>query len=764
VLIPVRRAGAWPETIGRLLIVTGAAALLVAASVLPVASIVGIAARNTAQTFNTLPVGQLGAAPVRSVLYDSAGNVITYLYPYDVYRVPVSFDQIATVMRHAIVAIEDSSFYSQGALDPRGTVRALLHNSGGSGLQGASTIAQQYVKNVKVLQAGNNQDAVQKAVYPDLRRKIQDLRLAANVEHELTQDQLLASYLNVAYFNNNAWGIEVASQVYFSEDASQLTLPQAALLAGIVQSPTAYDPVTNPGPAKDRRNTVLQKMWQQHYISRAAYLAAAKMPIVLKRSYAPLHTGCTSPQAAAAAFFCDYVQHVLEIDYPSVWKAINDTGGLAIYTTMNARDQSAADNAVSRVEPLNSGANPGHNADAEVLIQPGTGAIRAIAENRSYGNGPGQTYLDYAVNTQYGGSSVGVQTGSSSKIFTLIAALEQGVPFGHTISIQNPEVIGPFHSCKGQWVPPFQFNNAEAAFQGSETYQLGEATVESVNTYFVNLEKQVGLCNVVKAAVSMGMTRADGTSLLSPDPKLGGNAGLSADNVSSFTLGAVGVSPMSMAAAYATVASGGVYCSPQAIAKIVVMSSGKQLPVRSVGCHQAIPAGVAAAANYLLQRVLQSPGTAAGRGIPGRHDAAKTGTANGGYYAAFAGWTPTLAAYVSVFNPVNPTTSGAMLGARSCYASDPLYGYSNVCPGQMFGNNAPGATWELTFLHADLGANVPFPAPPGSYFSQGGGFGPPTSDCNPPNTGGGPTPTPSPSSSCNTGKRKPPAPTPTPSP
>ena len=133
---------------------TIAAALLVAAAVLPVASIAGIAARDTAQTFNTLPVGQLGAAPVRSVLYDSQGNVISYLYPYDVYRVPVGFDQIAPVMRNAIVAIEDSGFYSQGALDPRGTVRALLHNSGSGGLQGASTIAQQYVKNVKVLQAG----------------------------------------------------------------------------------------------------------------------------------------------------------------------------------------------------------------------------------------------------------------------------------------------------------------------------------------------------------------------------------------------------------------------------------------------------------------------------------------------------------------------------------------------------------------------------------------------------------------------------------
>jgi membrane peptidoglycan carboxypeptidase len=729
VLIPVRRAGGAPEIVGRIIVMAVAAGLLLAAATLPFVGIVGVAAKDTANTFNTLPVGKLGAAPVRSALYDSTGNVITYLYPYDVYRVPVSYNQIAPIMREAIVAIEDSSFYNQGALDPRGTVRALLHNSGGSGLQGASTLAQQYVKNVKVLEAGDNQHAINLAVYPDFRRKVQDLRLAATVEHELTQDQLLASYLNVAYFENNAWGIQVAADVYFSEDASQLTLPQAALLAGIVQDPSEYDPVTNPAAATTRRNTVLYRMYQLHYVSKAAYQAAAKSPIALIRSYAPLHTGCTSPEAAPSAFFCDYVQHVLSLDYPSVWKAVNDSGGLGIYTTLNAQDQQAAEDAVNSVEPPYSSANPGNNADAEVLLQPGTGAVRALAVNRTYGSGPGQDSIDYAVNSQYGGDPYGVQTGSSSKIFTIITALEQGVPFGHTISIQNPETIGPFFNCQGDYVAPTKFNNAEAAFKGSETYEFGEATVESVNTYFVNLEKQVGLCNVVKTAVAMGMTRADGTPLLQPDKSLNLP---SADSVSSFTLGAVGVSPMNMAAAYATVASGGVYCSPQPIEKIEVISSGRQLPVQSAGCHQAIPAGVAAAANYLLQRVLDSPGTAAGRDTFGHYAAAKTGTANGGYYAAFAGWTPTLASYTSVFNPIDPTGRGAMIGSNSCYRD--VYGES--CPGQMFGDMAPGATWEETFTHADLGANVPFPNAPGSFFSLGDGFAAPTSSCGTGNNAG----------------------------
>jgi membrane peptidoglycan carboxypeptidase len=762
VLIPLRRAGAAPAAVGRIILLAVAAALLVAAAWLPLAGVVGVAAKDAATTFNTLPVGQLGAAPVRSVLYDSEGDVITYLYPYNVYRVPVSFNQVAPVMRNAILAIEDSSFYSQGALDPRGTVRALLHNSGGSGLQGASTLAQQYVKNVKVLEAGNNRKDQFLAVYPNLQRKIDDLRLAASAEHRLTPNQLLASYLNVAYFDHQAYGIEVAAQVYFSEDASQLTLPQAALLAGIVQAPTQYDPIAHQAASTARRNTVLTRMWQLHYVSKAAALAAEKSPIVLTRSYAPLHTGCTSPQAAGAAFFCDYVEHVLQLDYPSIWNAVNTTGGLAIYTTMDVVDQVAADNAVSYVQPENSGANPGNNADAEVLIQPGTGAVRAIAQNQPYGSGPGQTYLDYGVNEQYGGGSVGVQTGSSSKIFTLITALKQGYPFGHPISIQNPQVIGPFSSCKGQYVAPFKFSNAEAAFQGTQTWQLGEATVQSVNTYFVNLEKQVGLCNVVQTAASMGMTRADGTSLLSADPKLGGTAGLSADNVSSFTLGSVGVSPMDMAAAYASVAAGGVYCAPQAIEKIEVMGTSKTLPVKPPSCSQAMSPGVAAAANYLLQRVLQSPGTAAGRDTFGRIAAAKTGTANGGYYAAFAGWTPILAGYVSVFNPIDPTTGGAMIGSRACYRD--IYGEN--CPGQMFGDNAPGATWEETFLHADLGPSIAFPGPPGSYFYLGDGFAAPIS-CSAPTGGNNPPPTTPPAgnngnnNNCPGGKPTP-GPTPTP--
>lgn len=720
-----RRAGAvYLGTAARLTLITAAAALLLAAVFFPVLGITGIAIRDAANTFITLQVGKLGAAPVRSILYDAENQPIAYVYPYNVYRVPVAFNQIAPVMRNAIVAIEDDSFYTQGALDPRGTLRAIVSTGSGAQLQGASTIAQQYVKNVKVLQAGNNKHAKLEAIYPDLQRKVQQLRLAIDVEHELTPQALLASYLNVAYFDNNANGIQVAAQVYFSKNASQLTLPEAALLAGIVQSPTAYNPFKHPAAALQRRHDVLARMWQLHYISKATALATERSPLGLKYSSAPLTAGCATPSRANTGFFCEYVEYVLRLDYPAVWDQIQTSGGLAIRTTLNVKDQRAANNAVKYVEsPNKSALNPNHNADTEVLMQPGTGYVRAIAENRTYG--AAGTYYDYAVNSQYGGDPNGVQTGSSSKIFTLITALKQGLPFGHTIKIKAPAFVGPMATCYGQSVPAAQFQNAEGPTSGTQVWQMAEATALSINLYFVNLENEVGLCNVVKTAVDMGMTRADGTSLMKYDHALRNN-GIPAYDISSFTLGAVGVSPMSMAAAYASVAARGMYCAPEAITKIDVMATHQQLPVRKPDCRRDMSKGVADAANYILQGTLTQPGaTAANRSIPGySHVAAKTGTANGGYYAAFAGYTPRLVSYTSVFNPVSPHRYAMVGPYGACYRDVPQLG-GFQCPGQMYGDNAPGATWEETFMHAELGPDVSFVYPPNSFFSEGNGWGAP---------------------------------------
>jgi membrane peptidoglycan carboxypeptidase len=708
------------------------AGLLVAAVAVPVIGAVGVATRNMANAFNTLKVASLGQIPSRSELLTANGKLIAYYYPNNIYRVPVSYNQIAPVMREAIVAIEDSRFYVSGAFDLRATLRAIaadLHH--GSSLQGASTIAQEYVKNALVLTATTPQEQAA-AVADTLGRKIRELKMAADVEHEMTHDQLLTALLNVAYYDNSAYGIQVAAERYFSTSAADLTLPEAAMLAGLVRDPNFYDPITDPAQSIDRRNTVLTSMAEVGYITQQQAAAAEKLPLGLNESAAPLAEGCTSPSAASYAFFCDYVMSEMQHNsaYAKAYAELNTTGGLKIYTTLIPQDQNAANTAVNWVLPANNGYyNPNNDVDTEAMIQPGTGRIRAIAVDRIYGTGPGETNVDYAVPTQYDGGT-GVQTGSSSKIFTLLTALKQGVPFGFSQAIVSPSTIGPYFNCQGGPTAPFTVHNAEGAGKG--TFTLYNGTTQSINVFYAHLEQKVGLCNVVQTAVSLGMTFANGGSLLKPDKALGQE---SADNDPSFTLGAVPVSPLSMADAYATVAARGIYCAPVAISQIL-NPSGASLPVMSANCHRVLPAAVADAANYILQGVLVSPGTAAGRGI-NVPAAAKTGTANGGYYAAFAGYTPYLTGYVSVFNPTDPTTGGAMINGNSCYRENPVFGGQLDCPGQMFGDNAPGATWQMSFLRANVGNGAAFVGVPADspFFSMGTGISSPK-PVNP-NPGGG---------------------------
>jgi membrane peptidoglycan carboxypeptidase len=369
---------------------------------------------------------------------------------------------------------------------------------------------------------------------------------------------------------------------------------------------------------------------------------------------------------------------------------------------------------------------PGNNVASEVLMQPGTGDVKAIAEDRPYGTGSGQTEVDYAVNSQYGGG-IGVQTGSSSKLFTLITALEQGIPFGYSANVPYSATVGGFTNCQGAPAGnspgPGQWHVVNADPGDHGTYTLYTGTTSSINTFYAQLEKKVGLCNVVHTAAALGVTFANG------DPLLTGGPGVSsADNVPSFTLGAVNVSPMSMAAAYATAASGGIYCAPVVLTK-VVNDDGKSLPVPSAGCHRVIPQDVASAVNYILQGVFTAKGaTGAGLGpIPGYQTAGKTGTSNaqagssgtGTPYAAFAGYTTNLAGYVSVFNQTLPEQN-LMGGSAAVYRS---WTGSYQSPGEMYGANAPGSVWRATFNSASLGASVPFGTLPhsSSLFSKGNG-------------------------------------------
>ncbi|MDR2987544.1 MAG: penicillin-binding protein [Nocardiopsaceae bacterium] len=709
-----------PKTIGLLAALALAAGTLTAVAALPVVGAAGIAVKNAAQTFNDLPVKGLGQVPTRSEILDSSGKVIASYYPRGIYRDPVKWHKIAPVMRNAIIAIEDYRFWKHGAFDLHGTLRAIYSTVSGNQVQGGSDLAQQYVKNACILTAKTKAAAQQCTAFSPAR-KITELRIAANVARRMSKPQLLTAYLNVAYFDNQAYGIKVASEVYFSVPPSELTLTQAALLAGIVESPTRYDPFANPQNALQRRAQVLHAMAEHGYISWATERRAVKAPLGLHRSNVPLQTGCAGAKIKNAAFFCDYVMSVMKVNpaYKEAYHRMQTVGGLKIHTTLSPQDQRAATNAVNYVVPARKPYyNPGYNVNTEVMIQPGTGYVKAIAVDRPFGYGPGETAVNYAVDSKFNGGA-GVQTGSSSKIFTLVAALKKGIPFGYSLDVHDNMTVGGFTDCHGNYVAPFTVQNADGNEGGKIPLYFG--TTMSINAFYVDLESKVGLCSVVRTAASMGLHRADGTSLLRTIGKYG-QAGYepAADGLASFTLGSVNVSPMSMAAAYATVASRGVYCRPIAIKRITDLH-GHNLPVQGAACHRVMSTGVADAANYVLRGVLEN-GTAGGRNTLGREAAAKTGTANQGYYAAFAGYTPTLAGYVSVFNPLNPTTTGAMLGYRSTYRAYPG-GYPNS-PGQMFGDDAPGATWQYSFERANLGRPLDFIHPPGFYFSMGTGSAP----------------------------------------
>jgi membrane peptidoglycan carboxypeptidase len=736
------------SVLGRLVAFAVAGGVLAAAMVIPVVAATGVLVRNEADKFTTLSLNTNGL-PQRSQILDRNGHLLAYVYGVDVPyyksatkasvlhyfgwdRQPVSYDQIAPNMVNAVVAIEDSRYWQHGAIDLRGTIRAGVNDFQHKPVQGGSTIAQQYVKNVLLLAAekANNSKAVQAAAATTLSRKLNELRMAVAAEHQQSKQQIVAGYLNNAYFGNFAYGIEAAAETYFGISAAKLSMTQAAMLAGIVENPSAYDPRRHPDLALQRRNTVLARMAQTNNGLTAADAAAAEAKPLGLKFFIP-QSGCQSNSVGSAGYFCQYVEEVF-LRNPAYGKTPMDrakllaTGGLKIYTTLNPRDQRAANRAVNYVEPARSSFyNPGRNADTEAVVQPGTGRIMAIAQNRPYGTGRGETEISYAVNTAYGGSS-GVQTGSSSKLFTLITALKKGYPFGFQMSVPGSTTVTGYTNCQGGpagYDPssgqPGAFNvtNAEGP-QSDSTQSLYTGTTQSVNVFYAMLEQQVGLCDVVKTAASMGLTRANGTSLFSRD---GGQD--SADNIPSFTLGSVNVSPLSMAAAYATVAARGMYCAPIAIAKILD-NTGKGMPVPSANCRRAFPAEVADAVSYILQGVLTN-GTASNLGgLAGRQAAGKTGTSNvegggGTPYAAFAGYTPNLVGYVSVFNPISPT-GRTMTGLTACYRPE---GGGQECPGEMFGANAPGSTWHMTFDYAALGKVTYFvPVPPDSpFYAKGDG-------------------------------------------
>ncbi|MDX3575487.1 transglycosylase domain-containing protein [Streptomyces sp. FL07-04A] len=612
------------------------AGAVLAGIALPAFGALGLAAKGSVESFDELPAN-LKTPPLsqRTTILDSEGGQIATVYSRD--RTVVDLKNVSPYMQKAIVAIEDSRFYEHGAVDLKGVLRALNKNVQNSGVsQGASTLTQQLVKNVAVEEAGDDPTKVAQATQQTIGRKIKELKYAIQLEEELSKKKILENYLNITFFGEQAYGVEAASQRYFSTHAKSLTLPQAALLAGIVQSPSRYDPVNDEAEATKRRNTVLKRMAEVGDISEAEAATAQKAPLGLKVKKPK--NGCITA-VKGASFFCKYVERVFLSDpvfgktkeeRAKVW----NQGGLTIRTTLDPQSQkSVQDSLKDHVYKSDK------VAGAATLVEPGTGKILGMGQSKPYGYGKNETEYNYSVNASMGGSNFGFPTGSTFKPFVAAAALEEGRPPNQSYSapyqMAYPDTV---QTCSSKpWTndgrPKYTLENESASEKGP--YQLQKAMELSVNTYFVQMLADIGMCPVVKMTDKLGVVQGNGTKV----PEV----------PSSMTLGSTGLSPLTMASAYAAFASRGMYCTPIAIESITQTVGGtkKSLEVPKSTCSRAMSEKTADTINTLLSGVVDS-GTGKQAGLSGRDNAGKTGTTDSRKNAWFVGYTPNLSGAVWV--------------------------------------------------------------------------------------------------------------------
>src|SRR5438270_11231683 len=647
------------QALTRLLVFSAVAGLVLAGVLLPLVGGAGLFARNATVSFNNLPADlKAPPPPERSRLLAADGSTLAEFFTED--RVNVPLAQVAPIMQKAIIAIEDIRFFSHGAVDLQGTMRAALTNLGkGQTAQGGSTLTQQYVKNVLVA-AGDKH-----ATTDTLARKVREARYAIALEHKLTKKQILERYLNIVYFGEGAYGVESAAHRYFGVSSSKLTLAQSALLAGLVQSPSDYDPVRDQAAAKARRDEVLGRMQTAGFITPAEHQAVSAAPLgVLLR--APTF-GC---ETSTAPFFCDWVHQLILGDKRFGANVAEReqtlmTGGLTIRTTLRPAVQRAAQRAVDSVVP-----SGGRVATAVAVVQPGTGAVLGMAVDRRYGSHHGQTRVNFAT----GGQS-GFQAGSTFKLFTLAAAVEHGLPLSATFDAPPHLTIpaGDMHDCAGDGLSEWKVGNAEDSEGG--TFGLVRGTWESVNTYFAQLERKVGVCAAWRLANSMGITEL--------------SSGKPAAQVPSFTLGADDTSPLEVAGAYATIAARGMFCAPYGVAS-VTDAAGSTREKHTSACHRVMSTETADTVTSVLRGVIDGPDpsrTGASASI-GRPAAGKTGTTESFGAAWFSGFTPQMAASVWVGDPRGnsyPLTDVTVNGRF----------YAHV-----FGADLPASVWRTTMRGA----------------------------------------------------------------
>jgi len=562
-----------------------------------------------------------------SVLLDDLGHPIGLVSQQN--RVIVTPSQIPQIVKEAVISIEDKRFRSNSGIDIRGIARAFVQDVLHKGtVQGASTIEQQFIKN-----------ALQAQSHRTIFEKLREAALAYQLSHKWSKEKIITAYLNTIYFGNGAYGIEAAAQTYFGQEVNhlgcgmpnhplcveQLKPWEAALLAGIIQSPTAYDPAEHPVAAKERRDVVLRQMYEQGYLEKPVYQESVAQDLPAPKDIQPPRE--QTIEGVDAGYFTSWVQQQV-IERYGAPRAFD--GGLRIKTTLDLELQRAAEQAVNNYLAYSGGPTA-----SVVAIENSTGEVRAMVGGRSYDESP----FNLATNGER-------QPGSSFKAFDLAAALEDGIsPDSVWTSKQKVFIV---HSPRGP--EKFVVHNDEGNYTGTNT--LTNATAYSDNSIYAEVGLKVGTKRIARLAHKMGITTPLSTN---PAMTIGGLT--------------VGVTPLDMAHAYETIAHGGRRVSgtlaedgaPVAIQEVDAGSNrlpdGSHRDVNQVQTRSVLPPEVAATETTMLETVLQY-GTAKAAAI-GQFAAGKTGTTSNYGDAWFVGWDSkyTVAVWVGFPNSLVPMTT-----------------------------------------------------------------------------------------------------------
>ncbi|MEO3756842.1 transglycosylase/D,D-transpeptidase PonA2 [Mycobacterium sp. B14F4] len=612
--------------------------------------------------------------PQVSTMVDAAGDPIAWIYSQR--RFEVASDQIANTIKLAVVSIEDKRFAEHNGVDWQGTLTGLSgYLSGNLSTRGGSTIEQQYVKNFQLLVTAQSDAERRAAVEVTPARKLREMRMALTLDKTFSKAEILTRYLNLVGFGNGAFGVQDAAQTYFGINASQLNWEQAALLAGMVQSPTSLNPYVNPQGALERRNLVLSTM-MQNLPQHADELRAAKAaPLGVLRQPNQLPGGCIA--AGDRGFFCEYALAYLA--RAGIGKEQVARGGYLIRTTLDPKVQSSVKQAIDKV------ADPTLDGIASVMsvVKPGKKSHRvmAMASSRKYGldGDAGETVQPQPF------SLVGDGAGSIFKIFTTAAALDMGMGINTQLAVPGSFQGRGLGSSDTPGCPEETWCVRNAGnYRGS--MNVTDALAMSPNTAFAKLIQQVGVPRAVDMAVRLGLrSYAVPGSARAYDPTSNESLAdyIKKINAGSFTLGPFQLNALELSNVAATLASGGVWCPPSPIDKIIDRH-GNEVTFSTEGCEQAVPEGLANTLANAMSKDDRGAGTAAsaagsvGWNLP---MSGKTGTTESHRSSGFLGFTNQLAAAVYVFDDSSAPSEICSFPLRKCSS------------GNLFGGNEPARTW-----------------------------------------------------------------------